>query len=65
MHKFAADDRVVIHIIGTQASVRPGLYVVVKPLPMAATGPVYQVRSALDEYDAVIEERWMKLTRTL
>ena len=55
-HKYAAGDRV-IAVVGTSSgNIRPGVYTIVRVLPVAGQGCQYRVKNALDEHERVLDE---------
>jgi hypothetical protein len=55
-HKYAAGDRVVAVTGTSNQNVRPGVYTIVKILPIAGWGCQYRVKNALDLHERVLDE---------
>jgi hypothetical protein len=61
-HKFAAGDRVVAVRDTSNENIRPGVYTIVKPLPIAGRGCQYRAKSALDTHERVLDEAMIRPT---
>ena len=55
-HKFTTGERVAVVVDKNNPNVRPGLYTIVRALPLAGFGPQYRVKHILDSYERVIDE---------
>jgi|tagenome__1003787_1003787.scaffolds.fasta_scaffold13400175_1 hypothetical protein len=55
-HKFSTGDRVVARPDAANGNVRPGVYTIVKVLPIAGQGCQYRARNALDTHERVLDE---------
>lgn len=55
-HKFAVGDRVKFLPSGLDANVRPGVYTIVRALPVTSFGCQYRAKSALDSHERVLNE---------
>jgi hypothetical protein len=55
-HKYAAGDRVVAVAGTANQNVRPGVYTIIRILPVSGWGCQYRVRNALDPHERVIHE---------
>ena len=55
-HKFAVGDRVVMAADRSNENIRPGVYTIVKALPVAGRGCQYRARNALDTHERVLDE---------
>lgn len=55
-HKYAAGDRVVMTAGRSNENIRPGVYTIVKALPVAGWGCQYRARNALDTHERVLDE---------
>jgi len=62
-HKYAAGDRVVGVRDTSNENIRPGVYTIVKPLPVAGRGCQYRVKNALDTHERVIDENLLRPSR--
>jgi hypothetical protein len=54
--RFAAGDRVVIVSGESNMHKRPGIYTVVRVMPLSGTGFQYRVKTALDTHERVVDE---------
>lgn len=54
-HRFSAGDQVVVSD-PSNGNVRPGLYTVVRPLPISSDRCQYRAKSALDSFERIIDE---------
>jgi hypothetical protein len=54
--RFAKGDRVIVVGNGANENVRPGVYVVVRVMPLAGLGFQYRVKSALETHERVLDE---------
>jgi hypothetical protein len=62
-HKFATGDRV-ITVAGTaNQNVRPGVYTIIRTLPVAGRGCQYRVKNALDPHERVLDEDLLQRAR--
>ena len=59
-HKFTRGERVAVVPDRDNPNVRLGTYTVVRPLPLAGSGPQYRVRHALDSHERVIDEAQLR-----
>ena len=59
-HKFTTGERVAVVPDRNNPNVRPGLYTVVRALPLAGSGPQYRVKHALDSHERVIDEAQLR-----
>ena len=55
-HKYAAGDRVIAVADTLNKNVRPGVYTIIKVLPVAGRGCQYRARNALDTHERVLDE---------
>ena len=60
-HKFAVGDRVTYMPGRFDGNVRPGVYTIVRLLPITVTGCQYRAKSALDVHERVINEAQLHL----
>ena len=56
LHKYAIGDRVTLLPDRINANVRPGIYTIVRPLPVTNQGNQYRAKSALDSHERVLDE---------
>ena len=59
-HKYAVGDRVVPVQDASNRSVRPGVYTIVRQLPIAGRGYQYRAKSALDTHERVFDENLLR-----
>jgi len=55
-HKFSPGDRVVVQPDRTNTHIRPGVYTIVRVLPVTNLGCQYRVKNALDSHERVLDE---------
>jgi hypothetical protein len=55
-HKYAAGDRVIAVASAANQNIRPGVYTIVKALPVAGWGCQYRARHAHDTHERVLDE---------
>ena len=55
-HKFSAGDRVTLMPDRVNPNVRPGIYTIVRTLPVTNQGCQYRAKSALDNHERVLDE---------
>ncbi|HET6182831.1 MAG TPA: hypothetical protein VFA03_04480 [Acetobacteraceae bacterium] len=54
-HRFRAGDRVVVSD-PANGNVRPGVYTIIRALPVSSNGCEYRAKSALDTFERIVEE---------
>jgi hypothetical protein len=59
--RFAKGDRVIVVGGGANENLRPGVYIVVRLLPLSSLGFQYRVKSALDTHERVFDEYMLRL----
>ena len=59
-HKFAAGDRVQLVPDRLNQNVRPGVYTIVRIMPVTSQGCLYRAKSALDAHERVLEESQLR-----
>ena len=59
-HKFAAGDRVLALPDAENANVRPGIYTIVKVLPVAGRGCQYRAKNVTDTHERVLDETLLR-----
>lgn len=59
-HKFRAGDRVLALPDAMNANIRPGIYTIVKVLPVAGFGCQYRARNATDTHERVLDEALLR-----
>jgi hypothetical protein len=55
-HKYAADDRVIAVASTLNQNIRPGVYKIVKVLPVTGRVCQYRAKNALDTHERVLDE---------
>ena len=55
-HKFSAGDRVELLPNRLNINVRPGIYTIVRTMPVTSQGCQYRAKSALDSHERVLDE---------
>lgn len=61
-YKFAVGDKVALMTNSSNVNVRPGIYTIVRRMPVTGTGCQYRAKSALDSHERVVDE--VQLRRT-
>jgi hypothetical protein len=59
-HKFAAGDRVALMTNSSNANVRPGVYTIIRRMPVSSQGCQYRAKSALDNHERVVDEAQLR-----
>ena len=59
-HKFAAGDRVALMTNSSNVNVRPGIYTIVRRMPVTQIGCQYRAKSALDNHERVVDEAQLR-----
>ena len=59
-HKYAAGDQVMVVPDPSNENVRPGVYTIVKALPVAGRGCQYRVKNATDTHERVLDEAMLR-----
>jgi hypothetical protein len=59
-HKYAAGDRVIAIADRSNENIRPGIYTIVKILPVAGRGCQYRAKNALDTHERVLDETMLR-----
>jgi hypothetical protein len=59
-HRFTKGDRVAVVLDRSNPNVPPGLYTVVRALPVAGFGHQYRVKHVLDSHERVIDEAQLR-----
>jgi hypothetical protein len=55
-HRFIAGDRVSVSPDRTNINARPGIYTIVRTMPVTGTVCQYRVKNALDSHERVLDE---------
>ncbi len=61
-HKFAVGDRVALMTNSSNANVRPGVYTIVRRMPVSSQGCQYRAKSAFDSHERVVDEAQLRRT---
>jgi hypothetical protein len=59
-HKFATGDRVLAMADSNNANMRPGVYTIVKVLPVAGRGCQYRAKNVADTHERVLDETLLR-----
>ncbi len=65
VHKFSAGDRVSFLPGRFDTNVRPGIYTIVRTLPVASQGCQYRVKNVQDDHERVIDEAQLRPVLTI
>ena len=63
-HKFSTGDRVLALPDSSNGNARPGIYTIVKALPVAGRGYQYRAKSAFDTHERVLDEALLRPANT-
>lgn len=61
-HKFSAGDRVMVQADRLDGNLRPGIYTIVRTMPVTNQGCQYRAKNALDNHERVLAEAQMRAT---
>ncbi len=61
-HKFHAGDRVALLPDRLNGNVRPGIYMIVRTLPVTSQGCQYRAKNELDKHERVLDEAQIRPT---
>lgn len=59
-HKFSVGDRVSLLPDRLNANVRPGVYTIVRTMPVAGQGCQYRAKNVLDSHERVLDEAQLR-----
>ena len=59
-YKFAAGDKVALMTNSSNVNVRPGIYTIVRRMPMTQIGCQYRAKSTLDNHERVVDEAQLR-----
>jgi hypothetical protein len=59
-YKFAAGDKVALVTNSSNVNVRPGIYTIVRRMPVSGQGCQYRAKSALDNHERVLDEAQLR-----
>jgi len=60
-HKFATGDRVLAMPGSSYSNLRPGVYTILRLLPVVGHGCQYRAKNVTDTYDRVLDEAMLRL----
>ena len=60
IHKYAAGDRVVLAGGASNENRQPGVYTIVRALPVAGPGCQYRAKNSLDQHEWVLDEAGLR-----
>ena len=59
-YKFAVGDKVALSTNSSNVNVRPGIYTIVRRMPVTHEGCQYRAKSALDNHERVVDETQLR-----
>jgi hypothetical protein len=59
-YKFTPGDRVALITNSSNANVRPGIYTIVRRMPVSGQGCQYRAKSTLDSHERVVDEAQLR-----
>jgi hypothetical protein len=59
-YKFAVGDKVALMTNSSNVNVRPGIYTIVRRMPVTQIGYQYRAKSALDSHERVVDEAQLR-----
>ena len=59
-YKFAAGDKVALTSNSSNVNVRPGIYTIVRRLPVSGQGRQYRAKSTFDSHERVVDEAQLR-----
>ena len=59
-YKFAVGDKVALMTNSSNINVRPGIYTIVRRMPVTQIGCQYRAKSALDNHERVVDEAQLR-----
>ena len=59
-YKFAVGDKVAVSANSSNVNVRPGIYTIVRRMPVTEIGCQYRAKSALDSHERVVDEAQLR-----
>ncbi len=59
-YKFAAGDKVALTTNSSNINVRPGIYTIIRRLPVSGSGTQYRAKSSLDNHERVVDEAQLR-----
>ena len=61
-HRFAAGDRVELMADSLNNNLRPGIYTIVRVMPVTSHGCQYRAKNAMDNHERVLDESQLRAT---
>jgi len=61
-HRFAVGDRVELLPDRQNSNVRPGIYTIVKTMPVTNQGCQYRAKNVMDSHERVVDEAQLRVT---
>lgn len=61
-YKFAVGDKVALMTNSSNVNVRPGVYTIIRRMPLSGQGHQYRAKSALDSHERVVDEAQLRRT---
>lgn len=61
-YKFAAGDKVAVMTNNSNINVRPGIYTIVRRMPVSSQGCQYRAKSSFDNHERVFDEAQLRQT---
>lgn len=59
-YKFSAGDKVALMTNSSNVNVRPGIYTIIRRMPVTQLGCQYRAKSALDNHERVVDEAQLR-----
>jgi hypothetical protein len=59
-YKFTVGDKVALMTNSSNVNVRPGIYTIVRRMPVTQIGYQYRAKSALDNHERVVDEAQLR-----
>lgn len=59
-HKYAVGDRVMVALDRANENIRPGVYTILKILPVAGSGCQYRAKHPGDTHERVLDEKLLR-----
>lgn len=59
-YKFSTGDKVALTSNSSNVNVRPGIYTIVRRMPVTNQGCQYRAKSALDNHERVVDEAQLR-----
>ena len=59
-YKFSAGDKVALMTNSSNVNVHPGIYTIIRRMPVTQLGCQYRAKSALDNHERVVDEAQLR-----